>query len=222
MRYAEVEDRIRKDIVAGTFAFGQRLKIDQLAQRYGTSHMPIREALKLLAGEGLIYAEPNKGFKVRSLDETFIANLFDIRIHLESLQARRAAQRRTREHLNALRDARQRFEYHAKHLDVEALLATNIEFHRIISMASGNSEAAEIEERHRRILPVIWTTHGYPPERLPVVIDDHRHIEQLISEGDEDGAALLAGSHCLRAKVHILRVAFGRGAPIASQVSSGP
>lgn len=213
LRYAEVEDRIRRDILAGTFAFGQRLKINELAQRYGTSHMPIREALKLLSGEGLIAIEPNKGVRVRTVDVTFVTNLFDIRIQLESLQARRAAERRTSEHLRELRRVRLLFEQHAHDLNVPALLAANFEFHSIVSNASGNREAAGIEERHWRILPAIWTTHGYPADRLPMVIDDHRLLEQLIAGRNGEGAAILAASHCLRAKMHILRVAFGQGDP---------
>lgn len=208
LRYAEVEDHIRRDILAGTFTFGQRLKIDDLAQRYGTSHMPIREALKLLSGEGLIDMEPNKGVRVRTVDATFVNNLFDIRIQLESLQARRAAERRSSEHLVQLQKARLQFEHYAAAENVPALLSANLEFHGIISFASGNREAAGIEERHWRVLPAIWAAHGYPTERLPIVVDDHRLLEQLIADRNGEGAAILAASHCLRAKLHILKVAF--------------
>jgi DNA-binding GntR family transcriptional regulator len=208
-RYATVEDSIRRDILAGHFAFGQRLKIGELAERYGTSHMPIREALKLLSGEGLIEMRPNRGVRVRTVDATYISNLFDVRIQVESMQARLAAQRRTDEDMAALHAARIAFELQAKESDVPALLAANLRFHGIISKASGNPEAASIEARHWRLLPALWTTHGYPPERLPMVIDDHRLLEQLIANRDCEGAALLAGSHCLRAKLHILQVAFG-------------
>ena len=214
MRSAEVEDRIRQDIVGGAFAFGQRLKIDELAQRYGTSHMPIREALRLLSGEGLLDMEPSRGARVRTVDERFVCNLFDVRIQMESLQARRAAEHRTSAQLADLREARLEFERHARNLDVKALLASNFEFHRLVGLASGNAEAADIEQRHRRVLPAIWMAHGYPPERLPIVIDDHRLLEQLIADRDSDGAAFLAASHCLRAKVHILHVGFGRGSPV--------
>jgi DNA-binding GntR family transcriptional regulator len=205
-----VESRIRRDILAGVFTFGQRLKIDELAQRYGTSHMPIREALKLLSGDGLIDMEPNKGGRVRTLDASFVTNLFDIRIQLESLQARRAAERRSEEDLGELQRVRLQFERYAASENIPALLSANMEFHSVISRASGNREATDIEERHWRLLPAIWATHGYPPERLPIVIDDHRLLEQLIKEGDGEGAAVLAASHCLRAKLHILTAVFGQ------------
>src|SRR5690606_30295215 len=123
-----------------------------------------------------------------------------IRIQLESLQARRAAERRSADELQDLKRARLTFEQCARGDDVPALLAANFEFHSIISRASGNREAAGIEARHWRILPAIWSAHGYPKERLPMVIDDHRLLEQLIAERNEDGAAILSASHCLRAK----------------------
>lgn len=208
LRYAEVEKHIRRDILAGVFTSGQRLKIDDLARRYGTSHMPIREALKMLSGDGLVDMEPNKGVRVRTVDAAFVINLFDIRIQLESLQARRAAERRSMEHLVELKHARLQFEQHASSDNVPELLAANLLFHNVISRASGNREAASIEERHWRLLPAIWVAHGYPSERLPIVIDDHRLLEQLIEEGDGEGAAVLAASHCLRAKLHILKAVF--------------
>ena len=209
LRYAEVGKSIRQDILSGALGFGQRLKIADLAARYGTSHMPIREALKLLSGEGLVDMQPNRGVRVRSVDAAFVTDLFDIRITMERMQARLAAERRSDAHLVDLRRARLQFESDSRNQDVPALLAANREFHRIISSASGNNEATEIEARHWRILPAIWITRGYPTERLPIVVDDHRLLEQLIADRDGEGAAILAASHCLRAKLHILQTAFG-------------
>jgi DNA-binding GntR family transcriptional regulator len=220
MRSGEVEDRIRQDIVGGFFAFGQRLKINELAQRYGTSHMPIREALRLLSGEGLLDMEPSRGARVRTVDERFICNLFDVRIQIESLQARRAAEHRTSSQLADLHEARLEFERNARNIEIKALLASNFEFHHLVGVASGNLEASDIEQRHRRVLGAIWMAYGYPPERLPIIIDDHRLLEQLIADRDSDGAALLAASHCLRAKVHILHLGFGRGGPVRGGASS--
>ena len=56
---ASIEQRLRNDIVAGALPFGSRLIIEDLATRYGVSHMPIREALRILHGEGLVVIDAN-------------------------------------------------------------------------------------------------------------------------------------------------------------------
>ena len=99
----DVEQRLRNDIVSGAFAFGSRLVMEDLASRYGVSHMPIREALRVLHGEGLVVIEPNRGAHVRPMYSGFIEDLFDMRAAVETMLARRAAQRRTAEHLARLR-----------------------------------------------------------------------------------------------------------------------
>src|SRR5437764_1195259 len=85
--------RIRDDIVAGTLPLGSRITIDALALRYGVSHMPVREALRDLQGEGLVVIEPNRGARVRAIDARFVENIFEIRTALEVMMVRRAARR---------------------------------------------------------------------------------------------------------------------------------
>ncbi len=206
LRYMEACDLIRSDILSGVFPFGSRLKIADLADRYNTSHMPIREALRLLNGEGLVDMEPNKGVRVRKVDRAFIENLFDVRVAIEVMQARRAAERITPEQITELHAARLDFENKAQRGDVGELLACNLHFHGIISAASGNTEATSIEIRHWRILPALWKSFGYPKSRIPVVIDDHRHIENAIATHDVESATALTAAHTLRAKINMLEV----------------
>ncbi|WP_054000011.1 GntR family transcriptional regulator [Ahrensia marina] len=200
LRYYETLERIRSDILSGQFSSGMRLKIADLAERYDTSHMPVREALRMLGGEGLVELEPNKGVRVRRFDRAFLENLFDIRVSVEQMQARRAAEQRTSQQLVAINAARLEFEAAAKNADVLELLTCNRKFHAAISVAAKNSEADEIELRHSRLLPMLWNNLGYPRERVSVVIDDHRHIEAAVSDRDANAAAILAAAHCLKAK----------------------
>ena len=72
--------------------------------------MPIREALRVLHGEGLVVIEPNRGARVRPMYSGFIEDLFDMRGAVETMLARRAAERRTAEHLARLREAAAKLE----------------------------------------------------------------------------------------------------------------
>src|SRR6188474_2598294 len=110
----DVEQRLRNDIVSGAFAFGSRLVMEDLASRYGTSHMPIREALRVLHGEGLVVIERNRGAHVRPLYRGFIEDVFDMRCAIETMLARRAAERRTPEQVARLRAAAARLEAHVE------------------------------------------------------------------------------------------------------------
>ena len=74
----DVQQRLRNDIVSGALPFGSRLIIEDLATRYGVSHMPIREALRVLHGEGLVVIEPNRGAHVRPIYAGFIEDVFDV------------------------------------------------------------------------------------------------------------------------------------------------
>ncbi len=95
--------RIRDDIVSGVLRFGERITMDALASRYGVSHMPAREALRELQGEGLVQIVPTRGARVRSIDSSYVENLFEIRTALEVMMVRRAAARCTPSDIAELR-----------------------------------------------------------------------------------------------------------------------
>src|SRR5436305_4347603 len=131
-------DRIRDDIVAGALPFGSRLTLEKLSARYATGHMPIREALRQLQGEGLIVQTPNCGARVRAVDVDFVRNIFDLRIAIESMLARRAAERIKPKHVAALQTVEADLEACIAARDFAGALTSNRAFHRIINEAAGN------------------------------------------------------------------------------------
>jgi DNA-binding GntR family transcriptional regulator len=195
-----IGDRIRDDIVAGALALGSRLTLDLLSQRYGVGHMPIREALRQLHGEGLVVLAPNRAARVRVVDVEFVQNIFDMRIAIEAMLARRAAERIDRAQLARLESIQSEFEGRARVRDYAALLKLNREFHGVICDAARNPEAASVLDRHRRLIAALWTLHGYGEDRPAGVISDHRHILAALAAHDEDAAASLAMAHAAKAK----------------------
>src|SRR5690349_17647746 len=126
----EICDRIRDDIVAGTLPFGSRLKLDGLAARYATGQMPVREALRQLQGEGLVVQLPNCSARVRAVDVDFVRNIFDLRIAIESMLARRAAERIEAKDVAALEAVQDGFEACIAARDFAGALAAHRECHR--------------------------------------------------------------------------------------------
>src|SRR5471030_1393073 len=95
--HGEILEKLREFVVEGNLIAGQRIPEKQLCESFGISRTPLREALKVLASEGLIELLPNRGARVRSLDREQLRQLFDIMGGLESLAGRLACENITEE-----------------------------------------------------------------------------------------------------------------------------
>src|SRR5690606_23876747 len=93
--YLRIKRALIDDLVSQAIKPGERLTIDMLTTRYRVSHMPIREALRQLEGEGVLQSLAHRGFRVEAITEESIRNLYDIRVAVESMLGRRAAERAT-------------------------------------------------------------------------------------------------------------------------------
>ena len=96
-----VHDALRAAILEGEIAPGARLRAEALAERFGTSRTPVREALLMLEREGLVSVEPHRGAIVRSFDAADLLDLYEVRALIEPHAAARAATRIDAEQLDA-------------------------------------------------------------------------------------------------------------------------
>lgn len=200
-----VYDRLREDILGGTLAFGARLKLDDVARRYGVSHMPAREALMRLQSEHLVVNIPNRGASVRTFDMKFVEDNYDIIMQIESLLARRAAERAGARLQGPLEAAQQRMEAAAAANNVPDAVTGNAEFHGIINEAADNALAAETVRRHLDLVNSYWKAlGGYDTRRLVGVLADHRSLMHAIIEGHADAAAAIALGHAAKARIDLI------------------
>lgn len=199
----EVADRIRDDIIKGQLAFGSRLTLAELAARYESGQMPVREALRQLQGEGLLDLIPNKGARVKAVDRDLVVNLFDIRVVIEAMLTRRAAERIVRTQIVALEEAALHFEQ-AAGSSLPEMLGANRRFHTIINEAAANSEASAILHRSQQLFTALWHRHGYGDRQVSASIVEHRNILTALRAGDADSAAAFAMAHASRAKLDML------------------
>jgi DNA-binding GntR family transcriptional regulator len=203
-RDLDVYADLRQAILRGDYVFGSRLKIDELARRYGVSHMPVRKALLQLAGDGLVTNERNRGASVRSIDLDTVSNIYDVVIALESLLARRAAERMDDELHQKLIHLEEDLERAAERQDHVRAAAVNREFHEAINARAGNPEAEEIVNRYQQLLRAFRRAFGLDPKRLPGVIADHRALLAAFAARDRDGAAAIAAAHASKARNDML------------------
>ena len=200
-----IQDQLRNDIVSGDLAFGSRLIIEDLSQRYDVSHMPIRDALRILQGEGLVVIEPNRGARVRPIYRGFIEDVFDVRCAIETMLARRAAARRTSEHLQGMREAAAKLEAMVATGDRESVPIANREFHRAINDAAGNPGALPIVDSHWLLLSALLKRYGHAEEQFQQVIDEHRHLILAIERQDAHAASMLMGAHIEKGKTNLMQ-----------------
>jgi len=99
----QVYQRVRRAILNGFFSPGQMLRQEEVAARLGVSRSPLREALPRLEAEGMVVLHPRRGYAVISLDPTEIAELFDLRILLETELSRHAVERRKTQDVERVR-----------------------------------------------------------------------------------------------------------------------
>lgn len=132
---------LRSQIIDLDLQPGARLRIERLSAQFDVSPSPVREALSRLSAEGLVTAEPYRGFRVSDLlDRTELAQLLRARCVIEDTAARQAALLRDAAALERLRE----YVDHMDHLivqrdfDVKAFNATDAAFHRLIVETSGN------------------------------------------------------------------------------------
>ncbi len=99
-----IVETLRAAILSGDIAPGERLNLDDLAQDYGVSRMPVRDALKQLEAEGLVTIYPHRGVEVSQLDAEDIRELFGIRIALEQKAVEMAIGRLRKADLDAMKE----------------------------------------------------------------------------------------------------------------------
>ncbi len=203
--YRKVTDSLRIAIVAGEFDPGQKLKMSHLIQRFGTSQMPIREALQQLQGEGLVTIIPQRGAQVRSLDRRFINNIYDLRIAIESLLIRKTCEKKNRSWINQLKSSQEEYESLINKHDIPSLIEANHRFHRVHNLIADNEEALVTLERTDTLITVLRSTHGYSKKRILQVKTEHREMVECFEKGDIDRALEVHARHCLNGKLSILQ-----------------
>lgn len=133
---------LRRSIGVGHRKSGERLDLDELAQSYGTSITPVRDALQMLSQEGLVMIKPRSGYFVTHITLKQLRDLLELREILEVASIERAALRITEEQLEQLKHV------HAGYTDEDdesyiRYMSENRTFHYLIAEASGNHELAE-------------------------------------------------------------------------------
>lgn len=189
-------DAIRSAIVEGRYQPGERLVEERLAEDFGVSRIPIREALRALSSAGLITIEPRKGATVSSISRETANEMIEVRATLEALNARLAARHIHPELIARLRAVLQAGNEAVAAKAENALLRLNAEYHELLAEAGMNRILGDMMRTLRERTAVYF---GATQELAVQTWQEHAEILQAVIEGHEERAALLASRHVAEA-----------------------
>jgi len=187
---------ILEAIDVGAYKPGDRLVESELAERFGVSRTPIREALQRLETQSLLIRD-GRSLIVGALDHNQLSELYAVRAELEGLAARLAAQYAVPEEVRVLR--KMIGEDRKLIGDPEALALANRRFHKQIHLASHNRYLVQQLDLVHRTMALLATTSLAVEGRSQGALDEHEAIVSAIENGDGDAADAALKEHISKA-----------------------
>ncbi|CCJ51580.1 GntR family transcriptional regulator [Bordetella parapertussis] len=191
--FAVIRDKLRERILSGEFTPGDRLIEGRLSDDMGVSRIPVREALRALAAEGLVTIEPRRGASVAVLSEAIAYDMVEVRATLEGLNAKLAAQRRDDATVTRLRKFLDDGTEAARSDDLQQFLALNSQFHEMLATIAGNVVLTDLMRSLRDRTALLFAPSNM--RRAKQNWDEHAQILNAVISGNGELASLLATQH---------------------------
>ena len=199
-----VSEQLQTLIYSGNIAPGERLNEAALALRMGTSRGPIREAIRMLTGIGLVVAVRNRGVFVRQISVREMLEIYELRALLFGFAAQQAA-----EQLSA--DDRAEFEELLDGMDRacetgegQSYYALNLRFHALLMQQCRNRRAQQAYEDHAKELHLYRRRYFDAKSNMRRSNAEHRRIFEAIVQGAAERAARLAQGHVMQGRQRLL------------------
>ena len=189
--YTELRDRL----VTLRIAPGEPIDEDVLGSELGIGRTPVREAIKRLALENLVTVYPRRGTFAAEINITDLAYVSDVRVQLEGLAARRAAQHATAAQRASAEELIAELQRSRGSDDTAALMALDTRVHRFLYEAAGNPFLGETLARYLNLSLRIWYI---VLDRLPHLfarVHEHESLLRAIVDGDAERANMIVGEH---------------------------
>ncbi|MFG2333128.1 GntR family transcriptional regulator [Streptomyces sp. NPDC048604] len=201
----QVCEGLRDRIITGRLQPGDRLIERDVAVEFGVSRVPVREAIRILLGEGFLEALSPRRIVVKQLSRQDVENLFDLREALEVLSARRAAERAKHEQLDALRQLLDEAGQATVSGRPERISRANAAFHHhIVELAGNELLASTLESLEGRLRWLFQQIDDPGP-----LWDEHEELYRAIATADADRAAACSLRHIRHYRDVALRLLFG-------------
>jgi DNA-binding GntR family transcriptional regulator len=201
--------RFRDRILAGTYAPGAALRQDVLASEFGTSKIPVREALVQLQSEGLVNIFPNRGFQVRPLAAAELDEVFKLRLQIEPTAVALGAKLATGADHLAAQKAFDELSEAAAAREFAALGQLNRNFHLLLIVPRLQPVAAEILNRLHMLAQRYVQAHLRPEGRVKRASREHTALLKAWKMGKVRAAKALIHTHITATRDDLSRSAEG-------------
>ncbi len=190
-----VFNTLRRAIITGEFAPGERLMEISLANRLGVSRTPVREAIRKLELEGLVIMIPRKGAQVAKITEKSLRDVIEIRCVLEEFAASLACERITPEGRENLKEAHVNFVEAVKNGDILDIVEKDERFHDAIFQATSNERLITIINNLREQFYRYRMEYVKDIEQHSVLVNEHELLLRAIYDGDSETAKRIMRTH---------------------------
>jgi DNA-binding GntR family transcriptional regulator len=206
-----------RSIVEGGLAPNQRLVETQLCEQFGCSRSPLREAIRMLAAEGLVTITPRRGARVVELTPKMLRDVFEVRVLLEGLAARLAAEHRLDEDVVELRALSAAMRAVVERGEEPRFFRLNQTFHEALARIGGNDYLASLQETaaNRTFLPLFLFLSDR--EHLVAAVAAHEEIVSAIERGDTVEAERAMSRHIQQIQNEAERLIASRDASVGGR-----
>ena len=196
--YEEVADQLRVRIFAHELAPGTWIDEQTLAKEFGISRTPLREAIKVLAAEGLITMKLRRGAYVTEVNRGDLEQIFTILSLLEGQAAKEAATKAQEKDLNDLDDMHLRLEKAAADRNLDQFFEINVRFHERIIAIANNPWMTSVIADLRKVLKLQRKDSLSRSGRLQSSLSEHREILKALLKRDPIAAEQAMRTHLAR------------------------
>ncbi len=205
--YEEVAELLRQRIFRRELEPGSWIDEQKLAEEYGISRTPLREALKVLSAEGLVRHEPRRGCFVNQVTERDLDDIFPVIALLEGRCAFDAARNATDADLVALEQLHERLNRHAADGQINDYYAVNFSIHEAIITLADNRWLAQVIGDLRKVLKLARLQQLHAPGRLEQSLAEHMAVFAALRARDPDGAEVAMRTHLTRQRAALRELA---------------
>jgi DNA-binding GntR family transcriptional regulator len=192
---AEIISRLRDEIVQGIWGPGKRLQERVLCDRYGVSRSPLREAFRVIAAEGLLELQPNRGAVVTRPTLTDAIEYMEIVSALQTLAIRRACAIASDEKLAAIEKLHQKMRQASDRNQIEPFFEINNEIHEAIVQASGNAALVSMHDHADRHITRLQNLSGAKEASPALSMEEHEAFIGALLRRDADTAGAALARH---------------------------
>ena len=199
--YEEVAERLRTSIFSHELAPGSWIDEQAIAKEYGISRTPMREAIKILAAEGLITMKMRRGAYVTEVSKSDLSQIFTVLALLEGQACRETALKASEGQLEALDSIHMKLERAAADRDLEQFFAINQSFHDKLQEISNNPWMKRVIDDLRKVLKLQRRDSLSKRGRLESSLVEHRKILSALLARDAELSEKLMKEHLLQGQL---------------------